>query len=189
MGTSRPGRIHVIGIGGSGKTRLARACSDRLGIEVTNLDQITAVDGRPLGDIFGPERYDLSQAAALAIAARDTWITEGVYCGWTAPLMERADVIVWLDVKPSIAVARIVRRHVGLSIAGANEFRGLRLLRRFAWGVLRDAHHPAATVEQLRQSMDYNSRATTAVFLRPYEHKVVQCRSNRAVDQVVQALR
>lgn len=112
----------------------------------------------------------------------------GDYCGWTAPLLERAELIIWLDTPSLVCVWRIILRHAKKSLAGDNNFPGLRLLARFAWGVLRDSSKPAATVEQLQVNMNYNSRATTAAHLAPWRAKVLRCRTRRDRARVLASL-
>jgi adenylate kinase family enzyme len=169
-------RVHIIGIPGSGKSTLARECAARLGSAVVNLDYLTLDDPRA-AELVGAERYDAACAAAAAVAGRERWVTEGIYCGWTAPLLDLADLIIWLDTPPLTCVWRILVRHARLSLAHENNFPGLRLLARFAWGVLRDSSKPAATTVALRADMNANSRATTAAFLSPYRDKVLRCRT------------
>lgn len=185
MGKCRPDRIHIIGIPGSGKSTMARACSSALSVQNVSLDEI------PLhrkDELTGPERYAASEEFVTDLARAESWVTEGIYCGWTEPLFERSVLIVWLDVAPRVAVWRIVRRHVVLSIAGQNNYRGLRLLRRFAWDVAHDARRPAATLDQLKADMRVNSAATTEAFLTPYKEKVRRCRNNRDLRRVLAEL-
>jgi adenylate kinase family enzyme len=171
-------RIHVIGIPGSGKSTLATACAEPLGVTAVDLDYLP-LEQPDETQLMGPPRYDAALAAATAIAQQDSWVTEGIYCGWTAPLLERADVIIWLDTPPLICVWRIVLRHARRSLAHDNDFPGLRLLARFAWGVLRDSAKPVATTAQLRADMNHNSRATTAAHLEPWRAKVIRARTRR----------
>jgi len=187
--TAQPQRIHVIGIPGSGKSTLAGRCAAALGVPSIDLDYLPLHDD-PIGTALeGPARYDASQAAAAALAEHDRWVTEGVYCGWTAPLLERAELIIWLDIRPIVAVWRIARRHARRSLARENDFPGLRLLTRFAWGVLRDAAKPAASTEQLRADMNHNSGATTAAHVDPYQDKLIRCRTRRDATNAMARVR
>jgi adenylate kinase family enzyme len=183
--TAHPQRIHVIGIPGSGKSTLAARCATALGVPSIDLDYLALPESPAGTQLQGPTRYDASQRAATAVAGQDRWVTDGVYCGWTEPLLERADLIIWLDISPVVAVARIVRRHARRSLARQNDFPGVRLLTRFSWGVLRDAAKPAASTAQLRADMNHNSRATTAAHLDPYRDKVIRCRTRRDVTNAV----
>ena len=99
-------RVHIIGGPGSGKSTLARRIGEALDLPVYALD-LLAYEGidfeeRPLED---------SVQRAREIATLPRWITEGIHVGWTDPLLERADVIVWIDsVGWSRAAARITTR-------------------------------------------------------------------------------
>jgi len=179
--TAQLQRIHVIGIPGSGKSTLASRCAAELGVPSVDLDYLPLHEDASGIELQGPELYDVSKAAATALARHDRWVTEGVYCGWTAPLLERAELIIWLDLPPVVAVGRIVRRHAGRSLRRENDFPGLRLLTGFAWGVLHDAAKPAASTAQLRADMNHNSRATTAAHLEPFQDKVIRCRTRHDV--------
>ncbi len=99
-------RVHIIGGPGSGKSTLARRIGDALDLPVYALD-LLAYEGinfeeRPVED---------SAERAQEIAALPRWVTEGIHVGWTEPLLERADVIVWIDsVGWSQAATRITGR-------------------------------------------------------------------------------
>ena len=52
-----------------------------------------------------------------AILATDGWVTEGVHLGWTDPILQQADLVIWLDyVTWSRASRRIMQRFVGGAI-------------------------------------------------------------------------
>lgn len=180
-------RIHIIGIPGSGKSTLASECAAAFGLAAHDLDYLP-LDAPVGAELHGLQRYGASRAAAARLAQHQRWVTEGIYCGWTAPLLERAELIIWLDTPPLVCVWRIILRHAKKSLAGDNNFPGLRLLARFAWGVLRDSFKPAATVEQLQVNMNYNSRATTAAHLAPWRAKVLRCRTRRDRARVLASL-
>jgi len=99
-------RVHIIGGPGSGKSTLARRIGESLDLPVYALDLLAYegidFDERPLED---------SAQRAREIATLPRWVTEGIHVGWTNPLLERADVIVWIDsVGWSRAAARITSR-------------------------------------------------------------------------------
>jgi adenylate kinase family enzyme len=109
-------RIHILGGPGSGKTSLARYLASRFGIPHYDLDQFGSKNGLRIEDFI---------ADASAIAEQTRWVTEGIYLIWTDPLLYRADYIVLLDVPLSIAVWRIIRRHIRRSLHGTNPYPGL----------------------------------------------------------------
>lgn len=179
---STPKRVHIMGMAGAGKTTLAERVGARLGVEHIDLDSLPLpfLDGDP--DVAAAWR-----AAAAEIAAGPAWVTASALCGWTDPLLEAADVIVWLDTPPPIAVWRIVRRHAVRSAHGTNPHKGLWLLARFLRDVMRYPGGPIATDEQLDAGRG-NSGATTRDRLAPYPDKVVRCRGNRDLDRLLSAL-
>ena len=100
--------MFVIGASGSGKTTLAMALAQRNGFPVVHLDMLA---GRPSWfDRAGEVR---------ALAARETWIAEGLQLGWTEPFLERADLILWLDhVSSGRSTVRVIHRFLRGGIAG-----------------------------------------------------------------------
>lgn len=136
-----------------------------------------------------PERetalWDYFWREAADIADGDRWVTEGIYSGWTAPLLERAESIVWLDLPATLAVRRILWRHLRRSVAGNNPHKGLRLLIEFCWYVLRDPRRPAATDAELRADVGANSRATVEERLHAFGGKVVHCRTPDDVNRLL----
>lgn len=180
-------RVHIIGIPGSGKSTLATRIAGRLGVEPTDLDDLAnpRLDETLAPELRDERRWEICRLAATRIASTPVWVTEGIYCGWTDPLLDAADLVVWLDVPAYVAVWRIVRRHASRSLAGENPHKGLRLLTRFAGDVLRDPRRPAATDAELRSNVGANSRATTRDRLGGYPGKVVRCRTGRDVERVL----
>jgi hypothetical protein len=114
-----------MGGSGSGKTTLAAKLAARTALPVHHLDDIVRVGG---GD--GPLRAAEDRDGLVAeILGTDRWITEGVQLGWTEPLLERADVIVWLDyISWPRATRRIARRFL---TGAAHEMRTRRGRERF----------------------------------------------------------
>jgi hypothetical protein len=81
---------------------------------------------------LGLELTELDGSSGAGERARGSqWVIEGIFVWGTALSLERADLIVWLDLPWRVARRRIVTRHLRLTPAGANPHRGLRLLRQF----------------------------------------------------------
>jgi hypothetical protein len=167
LAARRTQRVHVIGGMGSGKTTVARQVSQYLSAPFYELDRVAYVAGvkRPA---------DVRRAEAARIATSSTWVTEGVYLGWIEPILNEADVIVWLDVPWRVAAWRIVRRHVEQSIAGANKHPGVWRL----WHFL-GAAHSYYTQQRYPASPEDDaglSRAASERTLARYLSKVLVCR-------------
>jgi len=85
-------RIHIIGGPGTGKSTLATGLGRLLDLPTHSLDDI-AFEGRA----FRERAWNARESEAEAIAGCERWITEGIFVGWTKPLLDRASVIIWLD--------------------------------------------------------------------------------------------
>jgi len=172
-------RIHVIGGPGSGKTTFARRLATLDALPVYDLDVIGYAGGA------GPKRpLDVRLTDVRLIAAQPAWITEGSFLWWTEELMERADVIVWLDVSWRLAAWRIIRRHVFASLARTNRHWGigrllsfLRSARRYYVGSARSPTGP--------DDDNAVTAAATAQALATFDAKVVRCRRDADVDAFI----
>src|SRR5438874_4167495 len=129
-------RIHISGGPGSGKTTAGRRIANALHLPFHELDQILIDSG-----------WDMARAiqenAAGVIADEDAWLSEGAYFGWARPLLDRAELVVWLDVPWRIASYRIITRYAKAEIARSNQHHGLRRLKNFwTWsrGYYRDTN-------------------------------------------------
>lgn len=106
---SSPRRIRVVGVSGSGKTRLAAAAADHLGVAHLELDAI-----------FWDRDWtfrDLAQARALVadfVADHPAgWVADGNWSTRLAGLLdppEGCDLVVWLDHPRWLVMSRVVRR-------------------------------------------------------------------------------
>jgi adenylate kinase family enzyme len=90
-------RVVIIGNSGSGKSTLARKLESRVGGERTNLDHIHWLDK------VGVKRdEEEARERVAALAAKPSWIIEGVY-GWLAEAaFARATMLIWLDMSPQV---------------------------------------------------------------------------------------
>jgi adenylate kinase family enzyme len=178
-----PRRVHIIGGAGAGKSTLAGWLSARLNLPLYHLDALNFINAserrRP---------YNERVAAVAGIAAAPAWVTEGIFLGWTDALLVAADRVIWLDLPWYVALSRIVRRYVGASRRGANQYRGLRRLWRFLrWSAAYYRPMSRAQIDALPEE-SLHSRAATARHLRPYAHKLTRCRTTADVAAIRAAI-
>jgi adenylate kinase family enzyme len=192
-----PRRIHITGGPGSGKTHLATRLAAITGLAVHHLDNVARVGG---GD--GPVRSEEERQPLVdAILASDGWITEGVHLGWTEPLLERADVIVWLDSATwPQAATRIVRRFAAGAWREARTRRGRERFTRF-WDYGRNLRSLSDALAETRRyytadgeegsaprSPTLDTRLATREQLAAYEARLVRCRDAAEADEFARSL-
>ncbi|WP_457111165.1 AAA family ATPase [Marmoricola sp. URHA0025 HA25] len=97
-----PCRIVVNGASGAGKNTLARALATRLELPYTELDSLFHGPGWTVRESFLED--------VRAIAAGDQWVCEWQYDAARPVLLERCDLMVWLDVPRLRTTWRVVRR-------------------------------------------------------------------------------
>lgn len=97
-------RVAIAGVSGSGKTTLATRLSSVAGIPHTELDALH----------WGPDWTTRPSFMddVREFVARDRWITEWQYRAARATVIERATLVVWLDMPFGTTLARVVRRTV-----------------------------------------------------------------------------
>ena len=187
---AHPQRIFVIGQSGSGKSTLARTLGEALHVPATDLDLVYREGG---GN--GPLRDVAARDADLArIAASDAWIVEGIHLDGTAGLMDRADLIAWLDhVGGGRSTIRIMRRFVSGAWYEVRHQHGWRRFLRFGdyWRHLRELG--GATRQAQAYASDNSgapvTRAQVAARLDGYGTKVVRCATDADVAALVSRLR
>lgn len=95
-------RILVAGPSGSGKTTLARRIAEQLGIPHTE------IDGLHHGPNWTPRPQ--FEAEVHAFAAADDWVTEWQYAQVREHLLDRATLLVHLDLPRAQVMQQVIRR-------------------------------------------------------------------------------
>ncbi|MBM2622787.1 hypothetical protein JIG36_45535 [Actinoplanes sp. LDG1-06] len=180
-------RVLILGGPGSGKTTLARTVAADLRLPHTELDRIAYDppadrDEAPFWQwTRSPDASRWERASALAATGR--WVTDGLYAGWTTPLRDAADVIIWLDLPATTSLWRVLKRAVRHRWQGGSDW-DLRSVRRVARGARDFRRRPAATTDQLRDRDGANGTRTLEAFLDGAGDRVIRCRSAREVRRV-----
>ena len=124
-------RIAIKGSSGAGKSTLAAALADRLRIPHVELD------GLHHGPNWAAPSADAFQArVAAALDDERGWIVDGNYEAKLGMLViDRADLIVWLDLPLPIKLARLTRRTARRYVTQEELWNGNREnLRNLFWG-------------------------------------------------------
>ena len=162
-----PKKVYIVGGPGSGKSTFAQQLATRIDAPVFDLDSVLWKAG-------GPKSEAERQQEMASIDTRGSWIAEGIYSESASYLIERADLVVWIEVPLLVAVWRVITRHVKRSLSGNNQYSGLRRLIRFIWRAVvryhlgdREAGAPLGT----------ERRRFTRRYLERFQAKVVGPRS------------
>ena len=99
---STPRRILVAGTSGSGKTTLAGRIAATVGAPHTEIDALYHGPG------WTPRESFMRDVAAFVV--QPTWVTEWQYGKARPLLLQRADLLVWLDLPRAVVMGRVVRR-------------------------------------------------------------------------------
>ena len=97
-------RIAIVGCSGGGKSTLARALGETLGLPVVHLDNLFWKPG------WTESSLEEFRPRVEAVAAGERWITEGVFISASALRFSRADTIVWIDLPTWLCLWRAFSR-------------------------------------------------------------------------------
>ncbi len=100
-------RILIIGCSGAGKTTLARAMKEKLGLPVVHLDQLWWKEN---WQNVSREEFDSRLAMALNM---DQWIIDGNYSRTMPMRLEKCDTIIYLDFDRWECLWGMVKRVLG----------------------------------------------------------------------------
>jgi adenylate kinase family enzyme len=104
MENARPQRIVILGNAGAGKSTLATRLGTIYELPVYHLDRLFWKPGW-----VESERHEFD-ARVLAVAATDRWVIDGNYTRTLQARIDRADMIVYINVSRYRALYRVIRR-------------------------------------------------------------------------------
>jgi hypothetical protein len=169
---------------------MAMRIGQAIDLPTHHLDEIARVGGGT-----GPERSAEERAADIRrIVDSGRWVADGIHLGWTEPLFEAAELIVWLDhLSWRRSSVMIVKRFWRDARAEMRRQRGLRKFTRFSSFARRLSDLIRAVPETRayhRGSSDSTgpTYAATYAALLPYREKLVWCRSKKEADRVIEAI-
>ncbi|MGQ0575223.1 MAG: AAA family ATPase [Pseudonocardia sp.] len=99
-----PRRVLVAGCSGAGKSTLCRELHARLGLPYTELDSLFHGPGWVPRPAFADD--------VAVLAATQAWVVEWQYSQVRAALLDRADLLVWLDLPRWRVMTQLARRTV-----------------------------------------------------------------------------
>ncbi|GAA1421542.1 adenylate kinase [Agrococcus citreus] len=100
----RARRVLCFGVTGSGKSTMALALGERLGLPVTLMDELCWQPG------WVQRSREEIDASVLPILASDAYVLDTVYGFHNQQALEHVDVIIGLDYPRAVSLARLVRR-------------------------------------------------------------------------------
>ncbi len=99
-----PRRVAVVGVTGSGKTYLAQAMAQALGLVYVELDALQ------WGPNWQPARRDVFRQQAEAALSGGSWVTDGNYSELRDLVWRQAEALVWLDYPLPLVLWRMLKR-------------------------------------------------------------------------------
>jgi adenylate kinase family enzyme len=167
-----PERILVTGTSGSGKTTLAGRIAATIDAPHTEIDALFH------GPDWTPRESFLRDVAAFTAEPR--WVTEWQYDTARPLLLQRADLLVWLDLPPALVMRRVIRRTAQRRLNGTVLWNGNQ--EPSLGSFFTDRDHIVRWAWRTRH--DTAERVADAVLSRA-DLSIVRLRDQREVDQWV----
>src|SRR5579871_1235322 len=106
-------RVSVVGVSGSGKTRLAARIAEKLGVPLVELDAIHHLPG------WEPINPSVFIETVRHLADAEHWVIDGNYRAVVSdgPVWRRADTVVWLDLPRRTVMRQVVQRSISRVVA------------------------------------------------------------------------
>jgi len=163
-------RVAVIAsASGNGKTTVGRALARRLGVPFVEMDALHH------GANWTEATPEELRSKVEPIVRTDAWVIDGAYRGKLGDLvLERAELIVWLDLPMRVWLPRLLRRTIGRVVRREELWNGNR-------EKLRTAFFDRDSVIYYAIRMHRRRRRTYPSALAPYN--VIRLRSTAEVDR------
>ena len=97
-------RILIIGSAGSGKTVLSNQLSKKLDIEVTHLDRVYWLPN------WEKKPVDFCEEITKELVLKDEWILDGNYIQTLETRLQKADLVIFLNVNRFICIHSLFKR-------------------------------------------------------------------------------
>lgn len=104
LSPTRPSRVLVYGVTGSGKTTLARQIGERLGLPWHSVDDLTWEPG------WVQVPTEVQRTRIAAICAQKEWVLDTAYGAWSDIPLATADLVVGLDFPRWTSLGRLLTR-------------------------------------------------------------------------------
>lgn len=169
MFQTNPKRIYIVGPSGSGKTTLGKFLCARFDLPHIELDQIAYPNQKE-------ETMEKRLAAVSKLSQKPEWVTEGIYVSWTKALMEKADLIIWIDMPFGKTLFRVIKRFFIHKLRGDEKF-GIKNTLKFIFN-LRKYYSKAIGYPEKQ-----TTRVETKEVLKPFIKKTVHVREINNLDE------
>ena len=164
-------KIHIIGIGGSGKSFLGNKISRKLACPILELDRIFWDKNALEYGIKAPKEERMQDLQEFM--QNESYVIEGVYYNWLDDAFSKADKIILLDVSICLATYRILKRFTKQKL-----------------GFSKNCYAKKETLKSLYKLISWNFKYQKNELpliyekLRPYKNKLIICKNSSDVDKL-----